>query len=202
VHPQDPWSLYFGFAYLYYSADDGGSFKRAGEGVVHADNHHATFSPPNHNNRAAYVSSDSGIFASADGLRWSDRNKALAVSLITQIGIGLAVDTYMYAGLWDMGGLSRRIADDTGLWYLGQGPWDYGDGGAVAVAPSNSAISHQVGNFTLTRTTDGGRHWEAPPLPTDNYFALAYTATRDGGRVYRKGFYASKGPTSTTRARR
>ncbi|HEY3705005.1 MAG TPA: choice-of-anchor D domain-containing protein [Terracidiphilus sp.] len=175
VDPLNSKRLYAGFQELWLSVDAGVSFLNTSvtNGKVHWDNHVIVFSPPS--NRPAvpaspapvpataiYTGTDGGIAKSTDGGgNWTAINGRMATNLFQGIAIGTgATDAgkgvpnyYTYGGMQDTGTGGRRPADSVYDWHLGVG----GDGGQVAVDPSDPTILYAfTGNFFIKSVNSGG----------------------------------------------
>ena len=166
VDPQDPDRVYIGFQELYLSTDGGANFgsPAISRNKIHWDHHALVFSPQSHWGGGGaptrvYAGTDGGFSRSDDGGNtWANLNEGVATALFKQIDIGRGSATangYTYGGTQDNGTLQGR-PDYAGTdWHLGQN----GDGGPVAVDPTDPdhAYSHRNGRMKVT--TDGGNTW-------------------------------------------
>jgi hypothetical protein len=166
VDPQDPNRVYIGFQELYRSTDGGGTFgmPAVSRNLTHWDHHALVFSPATHWGSGGaptrmYTGTDGGLHRSDDGgTSWTDLNEGVATVLFKQIDTGRGSATangYTYGGTQDNGTLQGRPDYSGTDWHLGQN----GDGGPVAVDPTdpNHAYSHRNGRMKVT--TNGGNSW-------------------------------------------
>jgi photosystem II stability/assembly factor-like uncharacterized protein len=168
VDPQDANRVYIGFQQLYLSTDGGGSFGGAiTANQVHFDHHALRFSPSAHWGGGGaptriYVGTDGGIATSGNGgSNWSNIDEGIATNLFRAIDIGRgssANNAYTYGGTQDTGTIERRPGFAGNDWHLGID----GDGGRVAVDPSNPQRAYGADDGGYKITTDAGDNWSTP----------------------------------------
>jgi hypothetical protein len=191
IDPEKPSLVYAGFQELWKSADGGRTFQSAActAGQVHWDHHVLVFSPKTHRiaeqpipPTSIYVGTDGGIAKSADGgLTWNALNGAIASNLFfgIDIGKGAANNGFTYGGCQDTGTSAHRPADaGTTIWHLGID----GDGGCVAVDPSDPNIVYGVDDGLLIKSTDAGVTWQTnnpgqASVPIGNNLPFSEAAT-------------------------
>jgi Abnormal spindle-like microcephaly-assoc'd, ASPM-SPD-2-Hydin len=199
VDPQDANQVYIGFQELYKSSDGGQTFNTTPvtHGQTHWDHHAITFSPSTHWGGGGppttmYVGTDGGFAQSTDGgANWTNLNDGIATNLFRAIDIGRgssANNADTYGGMQDTGTSERRAGFSGNDWHLGID----GDGGAVAVDPSDPQRAYGQDDGGYIITTDGGNTWDfSTPhgLPSAFRFAIdpntpanvfATTATGNG----------------------
>ena len=136
---------------------------------IHFDQHALVFSPPTHLSGAPtkfYVGTDGGISTTPDGGgTWTNLNEGIATSLFRGIDIGRGSppnNQFTIGGTQDCGTIEHQNGFTGADWHLAID----GDGGHVAVDPSNPLRVYGVDNGQFIVTTDGGTTWSAPqPLP-------------------------------------
>lgn len=166
VDPQDENRVYIGFQELWLSTDGGGSF--GGTAVtlnqVHWDHHAITFSPGTHFGGGGaptkvYVGTDGGIASSGNGgSNWSNLNSNIATNLFYNIDMGrgnATNDGYTYGGTQDTGTIEHTPAMPGTVWHLGID----GDGGPMAVDPTNPQRAYAADDGGWTETTNAGANW-------------------------------------------
>lgn len=164
VDPRDANRVYIGFQELHRSDDGGNTFTTVGANAIHDDLHSIVFSPHDTSDPTTfYLGSDAGIHVSTDtgGTFINTLNETISTNLFVQIDIGRgspANNQYSYGGTQDTGTIDRRPGDAALDWHLTED----GDGGAVAVDPTNGARAYIGGNRCYKRTTDGGNTWSVP----------------------------------------
>jgi photosystem II stability/assembly factor-like uncharacterized protein len=199
IDPQDANQVYIGFQELYKSSDGGQTFNTTAvtHGQTHWDHHAITFSPSTHWGGSGapttmYVGEDGGFAQSTDGGgTWANLNAGIATNLFRAIDIGRgssANNDYSYGGMQDTGTAERRAGFSGNDWHLGID----GDGGAVAVDPSDPQRVYGQDDGGYIITTNGGNSWDfSTPhgLPSAFRFAIdpntpanvfATTATNSG----------------------
>jgi hypothetical protein len=182
VDPQDPNRVYIGFQELYVSDNGGGNFtaNAISEGLTHWDHHALVFSPQSHWGGGGAptrinTGTDGGFHRSDDGgATWANPNEGVATSLFKQIDIGRgspSANGYTYGGTQDNGTLQDKPGYVGTDWHLGQN----GDGGPVAVDPTNPdhAYSHRNGRMKVS--TNGGDSWaNTAAQPTGGVWRIAF----------------------------
>jgi Abnormal spindle-like microcephaly-assoc'd, ASPM-SPD-2-Hydin len=199
IDPQDANQVYIGFQELYKSSDGGQTFNTTAvtHGQTHWDHHAIAFSPSTHWGGGGapttmYVGEDGGFARSTNGgANWTNLDDGIATNLFRAIDIGrgsAANNAYTYGGMQDTGSSERRAGFSGNDWHLGID----GDGGAVAVDPSNPQRAYGQDDGGYIITTDGGNTWDfSTPhgLPSAFRFAVdpntpanvfATTATGNG----------------------
>ncbi|MFL5800091.1 MAG: choice-of-anchor D domain-containing protein [Actinomycetota bacterium] len=199
IDPQDANQVYIGFQELYQSSDGGQAFNTTPvtHGQTHWDHHAITFSPSSHWGGGGapttmYVGEDGGFARSTDGgANWTNLNAGIGTNLLRAIDIGRgssANNADTYGGMQDTGTSERRAGFSGNDWHLGID----GDGGAVAVDPSNPQRAYGQDDGGYIITTNGGNTWDfSTPhgLPSAFRFAIdpntpanvfATTATGNG----------------------
>jgi photosystem II stability/assembly factor-like uncharacterized protein len=167
VDPQDANRIYIGFQEMYLSIDGGLTFgtPAISRGKIHWDHHVLTFSPRTHwRNRKTqlYVGTDGGIGTSTDGgISWINLNEGIATNIFLGIDIGRGNTTnnkFTFGGSQDTGTIEHRPEFSSSDWHLGID----GDGGPVAVDPTNPlrVYGSDDGNYMVTN--DGGDNWTFP----------------------------------------
>lgn len=194
VDPQDSNRVFVGFVGLSASTDGGLTFSVSGDRFVHADHHAIAFSPDSHwqsqTGKSIYVGTDGGIYrmVASSGI-WTSLNTTLATNIMTQIAMGEDDPNYTYGAIWDHGlGIHKRNdgAQSTG-WVRG----GFGDGGAVAVNPSNARMAYGTINGEFLATNDGGRSWrsvEGLPATPNRLFFVPFEMA--GGSATAAALYA------------
>jgi photosystem II stability/assembly factor-like uncharacterized protein len=171
VDPQDANRVYIGFQEVYRSTNGGTNFgtPAISHSQTHFDQHALVFSPPPHLSGAPtkfYVGTDGGISTTPDGGgTWTNLNEGVATSLFRGIDIGRgnpANNQFTIGGTQDCGTIEHQSGFTGADWHLAID----GDGGHVAVDPSNPLRVYGVDNGQFIVTTDGGTTWSTPkPLP-------------------------------------
>jgi len=210
VDPLNEDRLFIGFQELYRSTNattlGTATFANVSANLTHYDHHAMTFSPASHDSTdptTFYTGTDGGVARSTDGgTSWDNSlNETIATNLIFQMDIGRGSSTnneYSYAGTQDTGTIDRRPGDAGNDWHESED----GDGGAVAVDPSNGAVAFLGGNRCYKKTTNGGNSWSGlPGVPsgvcagqlaidpndTDNVYVASgnqiYRSTTGGGNL-------------------
>ncbi len=161
VDPRNAQSLYLGFQELWISGDGGGSFgvPTSASGKIHWDQHALVFSPTR-----AYAGNDGGVATTPDRVNWdASLNDGISTCLFVGIDIGRGNATnnkYTYGGCQDTGTSGHRDGDVNGEWHSGSN----GDGGPVAVDPSNPKRVYGSGTGLFLVTSDGGNNWVNGPF--------------------------------------
>jgi hypothetical protein len=165
VDPLNDQRVYIGFQQLFVSTDGANSFgtPAASLNQNHYDNHALTFSP--HDQGAAatstpvFVGNDGGLVRSTDGgANWVPINDTIASNLFLSLDIGrgsAANNQFSYGGTQDTGSPARRSGMAASEWHLGVD----GDGGGIAVDPSNPLLVYGSDGDNYIFTTDGGVIW-------------------------------------------
>ncbi len=185
VDPQNSDVVYISFAELWVSTNAGVSFGNKSQtltpvggspftstsftfGQVHFDHHAITFSPASHSSGGAtrvYIGTDGGIATSADsGNTWTPINQGIATNLFKGIDIGrgsAANNAYTYGGTQDTGTVEHRPSFGPGEWHLGID----GDGGRVAVDPTNPKRVYGADDGAYIVSSDEGATWTSTFLP-------------------------------------
>ena len=175
VDPRDENRVYIGFQEVYLSTDGGTNFgtPAVSQAQIHWDQHATVFSPPSHTSAApskVYVATDGGVSTSADGgINWTNLNEGVATSLFMGIDIGRgspANNQFTIGGLQDCGTVEHQAGFAGADWHLAID----GDGGRVAVDPSNPMRAYGVDDGSFIVTSNGGTTWSTPgqPLPVTN----------------------------------
>src|SRR5439155_14922246 len=127
----------------------------------HWDNHALAFSPSTHWGglpTPVWIGTDGGVSTSNDaGGTWANLNEGIATGLFrgTDIGRGSALNNkYSYGGTQDIGTSEHRPAFGVD-WHLSID----GDGGRVAVDPTNPLRAYGTDDGGYIATTDGGANW-------------------------------------------
>jgi Tol biopolymer transport system component len=193
VDPQDAGVVYLGFQQLSLSTDGGDSFtsQPITKSEVHWDNHAITFSPSTHWGgfpTPVWIGTDGGVATSDDaGSTWANLNEGIATGLFRGIDIGRGSalnNKYSYGGTQDIGTSEHR--PNFGLdWHLSID----GDGGRVAVDPTNPLRAYGIDNGGFIATTDGGASWTTPGANGSaftyaidpNYTKVVYRGTAQSG---------------------
>ena len=155
VDPTNPNHVVVGGLDLYRSLDAGLTFEKVSDWRLapnspHAD-HHALVSPPNYGpaNQVLYNGNDGGVYRGSPSTGWQNMNNGLAV---TQF--------YGGAGKTAAGGRVIGGTQDNGSLMLTGGtwrPWSGGDGGQVAVDPTDDQIIYgEYVYLSLHRSVNGG----------------------------------------------
>jgi hypothetical protein len=144
--------------------------------LLHWDHHELVFSPPTWwdwtggnpvQPTPAYHGTDGGIDRSgvdaAGGMTFTSLNEGIATSLLTSLDIGRGVgnNDATFAGMQDTGTGGHRAGDAARTWFEGID----GDGGPIAVDPSNPSVVFGTDNDSLIRSTNGGATWFTAGLP-------------------------------------
>jgi hypothetical protein len=167
VDPQNLERVYLGFQELYLSMDGGNTFgiPAISRNKTHWDHHALVFSPRSHRGAPPtriWTGTDGGIHSSMDGGNsWTNLNETIATNLFTHIDIGrnsAQNNMSTFGGTQDTGTIEHRPPFPGADWHLAID----GDGGGVAVDPSNPLIAYGAGNNGFTRTADGGANWAKP----------------------------------------
>lgn len=167
VDPVDANRVYIGFQELYLSTDGGANFgtPAVSRNKIHWDHHALTFSPTGHRTAGdmttrVFAGTDGGIHYSDDGGgNWSNINEGIATNIFFSMDIGrgsAANNDYTYGGCQDTGTVERRPEFSGNDWHLGVD----GDGGQIAVDPSNPLRAYGTDNGDYMITTDGGDNWD------------------------------------------
>jgi photosystem II stability/assembly factor-like uncharacterized protein len=188
VDPQNSDIVYISFAELWVSSNGGTSFGSKSRtltpvggspftstsftvGQVHFDHHAIAFSPKSHTSGGVtqvYVGTDGGIATSADGGNtWSRLNSGIATNLFKGIDVGRggpANNSYTYGGTQDTGTVEHRPSFAANEWHLGID----GDGGSVAVDPTNPKKAHGVDDGAYIVSSDEGKTWTRGFLPVQH----------------------------------
>ena len=169
VDPQHPNILYIGLINFFRSKDGGRSFEDK-TGAAHADYHAIAFGPEPRfgGERPVYVGNDGGIATSVDrGDSFKNINNGTATLQFYQIDIGRGSrdnNRFTYGGMQD---------NSVGVQESGVRPWIQGtivdsrgtrttvggDGGGVAVDPSDPRRAYTALNGAMFTTSDGGVNW-------------------------------------------
>ncbi len=163
---------------IYESRDAGASFTKVSDwrdapGSAHAD-HHALVSPPNYGpgNAIVYDGNDGGIYRGVVSSTpvWTNMNNGLAVTQFYS-GAGRTASGRIVGGTQDNGSLLLA----GGFWR----PWRGGDGGFVALDPSNDlALYGEYIYLAIHRSLNGGT--------TSSYICegISEGLTADGNNTY------------------
>ncbi len=185
VDPQDPERVYLGFQQLWCSTDGGNTFSDATliqnnpdgsttriplactDNQVHWDHHAVVFSPSTHWASApsqptprttVYVGTDGGVAHSTNGGNSWDQglNQDIATNLFVGIDIGRgAGNGYTYGGCQDTGTSEHAAGDSELQWHAGIN----GDGGLIAVDPTQPLNAYGSDDGSLIVSHDGGQTW-------------------------------------------
>jgi len=171
VDPQNSNRVYIGFQEVYLSTDGGTSFgtPAISRSQIHWDQHALIFSPATHFSGSPtkfYVGTDGGISTTSDGgVTWINLNAGIATSLFRGIDIGPgspANNQFTIGGTQDCGTVEHQSGFAGSDWHLAID----GDGGHVAVDPSNPLRAYGANDGGFIVTSDGGTTWSTPaPLP-------------------------------------
>jgi len=171
VDPQNSNRVYIGFQEVYLSTDGGTSFgtPAISRSQIHWDQHALIFSPATHFSGSPtkfYVGTDGGISTTSDGgVTWINLNAGIATSLFRGIDIGRgspANNQFTIGGTQDCGTVEHQSGFAGSDWHLAID----GDGGHVAVDPSNPLRAYGANDGGFIVTSDGGTTWSTPaPLP-------------------------------------
>ena len=192
VDPQDQNRVYIGYQELYLSTNGGTNFgtPATSRNKIHWDHHALIFSPSTHWGGGGaptriWVGTDGGFASSADGGgSWSNLNEGIATNLFFSLDIGrgsAANNAYSYGGTQDTGTIERRPGFSGNDWHLGID----GDGGRIAVDPSNPQRAYGADDGCFIHTTDGGNNWNycgATGLPSG--IGLLKVDPNNGAIVY------------------
>jgi len=136
-------------------------------GQAHFDHHAITFSPASHPPGAGaatpvYIGTDGGIGKSSDGGNtWQQISNGIATNLFKGIDIGRgspANNVYSYGGCQDTGTVEHRPSFAANEWHLGID----GDGGRVAVDPTNPKKVFGCDDGAYIVSSDEGAHGPVP----------------------------------------
>ncbi|HEX9823650.1 MAG TPA: choice-of-anchor D domain-containing protein [Actinomycetota bacterium] len=180
VDPQDADRVYIAFQELYLSTDGGATFgiPAISRNLIHWDHHAITFSPSTHWSGGAptdmYVGTDGGLHRTLDGgTTWTSLNEGVATVLFKQIDMGRGSATnraVTMGGTQDNGTLHDRTGYAGTDWHQGQN----GDGGPVAIDPTDATNAYSHRNGTMKVTTDGGDTWSnTTAQPTGGAWRIA-----------------------------
>ena len=170
VDPATASTVFIGFQEDYASIDSGTTFTNIGHNQIHYDHHAMVFSPATHPTGPPtqwYDGNDGGIAVTADGGATFNNNvngtfpNALATNLFRAMDIGRgsgANNKFSYGGQQDTGTVEFRPPFTNNTWHLGID----GDGGPVAVEPTNPDVTLGTDDGGIVRTTNGGANWTAP----------------------------------------
>ncbi len=170
VDPATASTVFIGFQEDYGSIDSGSTFTNIGHNQIHNDHHAMVFSPATHPTGPPtqwYDGNDGGISVTADGGATFSNSiqgvfpNALATNLFRAMDIGRGSPTnnqYSYGGQQDTGTNEFRPPFTNLTWHLGID----GDGGPVAVEPTNPDVTLGTDDGGIVRTTDGGATWTGP----------------------------------------
>jgi hypothetical protein len=173
VDPQNADLVYAGFTQIWRSLNGTTaatfapcSTSAATQNMVHWDQHELVFSPASHwagQPTTVYVGTDGGVARSTNaGTNWVQLNTGMGNHLFLGIDIGRGAtrNQALFGGSQDNGTPGHRATDAGVVWSAGID----GDGGVVAVDPSNAAIVYGFDNQFLIKTSDGGDHWALSDL--------------------------------------
>lgn len=165
VDPQNANWVYMGFQDLWLSQDGGSTWTDVSYNstysseLMHVDHHALVFSPSSHwtpgqTSTPVWVGNDGGIWMSSNaGSSWTNRNDSRATNLFRGIATGIgAGNTYTYGGMQDTGTAAGRPDQPNAQW----AEWGGGDGGKVAVDPTNPKRAYGQWGPLIT-TADGGQ---------------------------------------------
>jgi FG-GAP-like repeat len=200
VDPQDATRIYLGFQQLWLSTDGGDTFGASAitDGQVHWDNHALVFSPQSHTKAGPpklYIGTDGGISVSADGgSSWSNINNGIGTNLLRGIDIGrgsASNNLYTYGGMQDTGTSEHQPNFGGASWSLSID----GDGGFVAVDPSQPLYAYGQSDGVYITTSDGGNTWTYPPASQPAPFGTVFRFAVDpnNGSVVYAGSGTSSG---------
>ena len=169
VDPATATTVYLGFQEAYGSTDSGTTFMNIGHTQIHFDHHALVFSPASHPTGPPtqwYDGNDGGISVTADGGTTFSNipgvfPNALATNLFRGMDIGRGSPTnnkFSYGGQQDTGTNEFRPPFTNLTWHLGID----GDGGMVAVEPTNPMVTLGTDDNGAIQTTDGGATWGGP----------------------------------------
>jgi photosystem II stability/assembly factor-like uncharacterized protein len=170
VDPATASTVFIGFQEDYASIDSGSHFTNIGHNVIHNDHHVMVFSPATHPSAPPtpwYDGNDGGISVTVDGGATFNNSlngtfpNALATNLFRGMDIGRGIPTYnlfSYGGQQDTGTVEIRPPFTNNTWHLGID----GDGGPVAVEPTNPTVALGTDDGGIVRTTNGGANWTGP----------------------------------------
>jgi len=170
VDPATASTVFLGFQEDYGSTDSGTTFTNIGHTQIHNDHHALVFSPASHPTGPPtqwYDGNDGGISVTADGGTTFSNSiqgvfpNALATNLFRGMDIGRgspANNQFSYGGQQDTGTNEFRPPFTNLTWHLGID----GDGGMVAVEPTNPMVALGTDDSGAVQTTDGGATWNSP----------------------------------------
>jgi hypothetical protein len=169
VDPATATTVYLGFQEAWVSTNSGTKFTKVGDTQIHFDHHALVFSPASHPTAPPtqwYDGNDGGISVTADGgTTFSNIQgvfpNALATNLFRGMDIGRGSPTnnmFSYGGQQDTGTNEFRPPFTNLTWHLGID----GDGGMVAVEPTNPMVTLGTRGGGAIQTTDGGATWGCP----------------------------------------
>jgi len=170
VDPATASTVFIAFQEDFASTDSGTTFTNIGHTQIHNDHHALVFSPPSHPTGPPtqwYDGNDGGISVTADGGTTFSNNiqgvfpNALATNLFRGMDIGRgspANNKFSYGGQQDTGTNEFRPPFTNLTWHLGID----GDGGMVAVEPTNPMVTLGTDDSGAVQTTDGGATWSSP----------------------------------------
>ncbi|MBI2333638.1 MAG: hypothetical protein HYU84_16050, partial [Chloroflexi bacterium] len=170
VDPNDSNRIYMGFQDLWLSTDGGNTWTDVTydsiyqNELMHVDHHALVFSPPSHQEGTAptplWVGNDGGTWSSADGISWTNQNGSnkngvngfRATNLFRGIatGLGSQDNQWTYGGMQDTGTAAGGADGNSWVEWLG------GDGGQVAVDPTDGKLAYGMWG-ALYNTNDGGK---------------------------------------------
>jgi len=165
VDPVDANRVYFAFQEMYCSSD-GVNFGTPActRNKIHWDHHAITFSPAGHRTGGdtttrIWAGTDGGVSYSDDGGgNWTNVNETIASNIFLGIDIGRGSagnNDYSYGGCQDTGTVQRQPGYAGNDWHLGVD----GDGGPVAVDPTDPMTAYGSDNGCFMKTTNGGNNW-------------------------------------------
>ena len=171
VDPLDATTVFIGFQEDFKSVTSGTSFINIGHNQIHNDHHAMVWSPASHPPVGLWVRlydvNDGGIaFTDDRGTTFSNALQgvfpnALATNLFRAMDIGrgtITNNSFSYGGQQDTGTVEMRPPFTNNTWHLGID----GDGGPVAVEPTNPAVTLGTDDGGIVRTIDGGGSWTGP----------------------------------------
>ena len=170
VDPANAALVYLGFQEDWSSPDSGTTFTKISASKIHFDHHALVFSPASHPTGPPtqwYDGNDGGIAKTGNAGTTFDNTingtfpNALATNLFRGLDMGrgsVGNNKFTYGGQQDTGTNEFRPPFINNEWHLGID----GDGGPVAVEPTNPNVTLGTDDGGAVRTTNGGATWGGP----------------------------------------